>query len=133
MVAARAPRLVAAPANGATNGHSASATNGHAQSSVDRRAVLLEVVSQLTGYPLETLALEMDMEADLGIDSIKRVEILSMVSKRIPGSPSVNPEKLAKLRTLEQVLRFASAEEPPAVGSARSLQNGPATIAVRRR
>ena len=100
------------PSNGATNGTS----NGHAHASaapahvasIDGRAVLLEVVAQLTGYPLESLALDMDMEADLGIDSIKRVEILSMLTKRIPGAPSVNPEKLSKLRTLEQVLSFVS-------------------------
>ena len=37
---------------------------------------LLAVVSEKTGYPQEMLDLSMDMEADLGIDSIKRVEIL---------------------------------------------------------
>jgi NAD(P)-dependent dehydrogenase (short-subunit alcohol dehydrogenase family) len=74
----------------------------------DAREALLAVVSQLTGYPRETLDLTMDMEADLGIDSIKRVEILSLLSKRIPNAPAVNPEKLAGLRTLEQVLGFAT-------------------------
>ncbi len=73
------------------------------------------MVAKLTGYPFETLSLEMDMEADLGIDSIKRVEILSMLAKRIPGAPSVNPESLSKLRTLGQVLRFVS--ERPANGA----------------
>jgi NAD(P)-dependent dehydrogenase (short-subunit alcohol dehydrogenase family)/acyl carrier protein len=105
-----AAKPAVAVASHATNGH---AVNGHAHPGVDRRAVLLEVVSQLTGYPLETLALEMDMEADLGIDSIKRVEILSLLSRRIPGAPTVNPEKLAKLRTLQQVLHFVSATESP--------------------
>jgi polyketide-type polyunsaturated fatty acid synthase PfaA len=38
---------------------------------------MLEVVSRLTGYPTEMLGLDMDIEAELGIDSIKRVEILS--------------------------------------------------------
>jgi hypothetical protein len=48
------------------------------------------------------------MEADLGIDSIKRVEILSTLAKRIPGAPSVDPEKLSNLRTLGHVLAFTS-------------------------
>ncbi|PJF26675.1 MAG: hypothetical protein CUN52_15525, partial [Phototrophicales bacterium] len=39
-------------------------------------ATLLEIVSEKTGYPTEMLELGMDIEADLGIDSIKRVEIL---------------------------------------------------------
>ena len=75
---------------------------------VDVAAVLFAVVSQATGYPEEALGLEMDLEADLGIDSIKRVEILSMLSKRIPGAPSVDPEKLGNLRTLGQVLAFTA-------------------------
>ena len=37
----------------------------------------MEVVSDLTGYPVEMVKPDMDIEADLGIDSIKRVEILS--------------------------------------------------------
>ncbi|MBL4657530.1 MAG: acyltransferase domain-containing protein, partial [Flavobacteriales bacterium] len=46
--------------------------------SVDRSSIessLLAVIAEKTGYPSEMLELTMDMEADLGIDSIKRVEI----------------------------------------------------------
>ena len=39
-------------------------------------AHLLKIVSDRTGYPSEMLDLDLDLEADLGIDSIKRVEIL---------------------------------------------------------
>ena len=35
----------------------------------------LEVVAEKTGYPVEMLDLDMEMEAGLGIDSIKRTEI----------------------------------------------------------
>ncbi len=38
--------------------------------------MLLEQVSRRTGYPRDMLDLDYDMEGDLGIDSIKRVEIL---------------------------------------------------------
>jgi len=104
--------------------------NGHAPpAGEDPRVVLLEVVSELTGYPLETLALEMDMEADLGIDSIKRVEILSMLSKRVPGAPSVNPEKLSKLRTLAQVLAFIQYPAPLAPPASPASTNGHASLA----
>jgi NAD(P)-dependent dehydrogenase (short-subunit alcohol dehydrogenase family)/acyl carrier protein len=80
--------------------------------STDSRGVLLSTVAELTGYPIETLQLSMDLEADLGIDSIKRVEILSLLSRRIPGAPSVNPEKLSALKTLDQVLAFVQAAAP---------------------
>ena len=50
---------------------------------------MLEVVAEKTGYPVEMLGLEMDLEADLGVDSIKRVEILSAMRGREPGLPEV--------------------------------------------
>ncbi|MDO9565243.1 MAG: beta-ketoacyl synthase N-terminal-like domain-containing protein, partial [Candidatus Desulfaltia sp.] len=53
---------------------------------------MLEVVSSLTEYPVEMLNLDMDIEADLGIDSIKRVEILSTIEEKMPDLPSVSPE-----------------------------------------
>ena len=65
---------------------------------------MLEVVSEKTGYPAEMLELEMDMEADLGIDSIKRVEILGAMQEQYPNLPAVNPEELAELRTLGQIV-----------------------------
>ena len=43
------------------------------------KATLIAIVADLTGYPEEMLEMDMDIEADLGIDSIKRVEILSAV------------------------------------------------------
>src|SRR2546429_9234 len=42
----------------------------------------------------------MDLEAALGIDSIKRVEILSTVRTRVPDLPQTAAAELAKLRTL---------------------------------
>jgi malonyl CoA-acyl carrier protein transacylase len=48
-------------------------------------ATLLDIVSTRTGYPPEMLGLDQDIEAELGIDSIKRVEILSLLQKRLPS------------------------------------------------
>ncbi|HEX3781794.1 MAG TPA: beta-ketoacyl synthase N-terminal-like domain-containing protein, partial [Pseudonocardiaceae bacterium] len=39
-------------------------------------SALVGVVSEKTGYPVEMLDLSMDLEADLGVDSIKRVQIM---------------------------------------------------------
>src|SRR5262245_18300829 len=38
---------------------------------------LVALVSERTGYPEDMLGVDLDLEADLGVDSIKRVEILS--------------------------------------------------------
>ncbi|MEE9383390.1 MAG: SDR family NAD(P)-dependent oxidoreductase [Nannocystaceae bacterium] len=68
--------------------------------------VLLEVVAEKTGYPAQMLELSMGLDADLGIDSIKRVEILSSLQQRLPGSPTIKPEHLGELRTLGEIVRF---------------------------
>jgi acyl carrier protein len=77
--------------------------------------LLLEVVADKTGYPVEMLGLDMSLDADLGIDSIKRVEILSAVQERRPDLPSVPPDRLGSLRTLREVLDlFAGGPEKKA-------------------
>ncbi|HJZ57091.1 MAG TPA: acyltransferase domain-containing protein, partial [Gemmataceae bacterium] len=48
---------------------------------------LLAVVAEKTGYPVESLDLKLSLDADLGVDSIKRVEILSALRERLPESP----------------------------------------------
>uniref|UniRef100_UPI0026019099 SDR family NAD(P)-dependent oxidoreductase n=1 Tax=uncultured Shewanella sp. TaxID=173975 RepID=UPI0026019099 len=64
------------------------------------------VVSDKTGYPVEMLNLEMDMEADLGIDSIKRVEILASVQDKLPELPELNPDDLSECRTLGEIVSY---------------------------
>ncbi len=71
---------------------------------LDVERILLEVVSEKTGYPVEVLDLDMEIEASLGIDSIKRVEILSAVMELVPGLPEVQMSELGGLRTLRDVL-----------------------------
>ena len=72
----------------------------------DVAAVLLSVVSEKTGYPEEMLELSMGLDADLGIDSIKRVEILSALQERLPDAPSIKPEHLGEIQTLGQIVEF---------------------------
>ena len=98
-------------------------------------AALLSVVSEKTGYPEEMLDLSMDLDADLGIDSIKRVEILSALQERLPEAPTITPERLGEIQTLRQIVDFlgGSAEtstlakpDGPAMDTAAPEQNGAA-------
>jgi len=72
------------------------------------RVALLKIVSEKTGYPTEMLEMGMDMEADLGIDSIKRVEILGAMQERFPELPKVDAAMLAEMRTLGQITEYMS-------------------------
>ncbi len=74
---------------------------------------LLQLVSERTGYPPEMLDLDLDMEADLGIDSIKRVEILGNYQRLHASSATAireeDMEKLMSLRTLRSVIGWLMA------------------------
>ncbi len=67
------------------NGGTSSA--GEAQSErlqeKDVRERVLAVVSERTGYPLDMLKGSLDLEADLSIDSIKRLEIVGELAERV--------------------------------------------------
>ncbi|MDH6250335.1 acyl transferase domain-containing protein/NAD(P)H-dependent flavin oxidoreductase YrpB (nitropropane dioxygenase family)/NAD(P)-dependent dehydrogenase (short-subunit alcohol dehydrogenase family)/acyl carrier protein [Chryseobacterium sp. H1D6B] len=74
--------------------------------SKDIKSLLLQIVSDKTGYPHEMLGMEMDLEADLSIDSIKRVEIIGTLRSEL-GAFAVDHanedlvmEKLASIKTL---------------------------------
>lgn len=98
---AAAPAPVVSP-----NGHSASSVAGRSPSSEDLTQRLLAMVGERTGYPAEMLSLEANLEADLGIDSIKRTEIIGTFvrSLSLPGGKKPEMEKLTASRTLGEVL-----------------------------
>jgi len=78
----------------------------------DTKRILIEVVSEKTGYPHEMLGLEMDMEADLSIDSIKRMEIIGELRTQMGGFKSSGKseeavvEQLAGIKTLNGLLQW---------------------------
>ena len=72
----------------------------------DRSRCCWRSVAEKTGYPAEMLELDMRLDADLGIDSIKRVEILSAIQDRLPELPPAGPEQLGTLGTLREIVAF---------------------------
>ena len=40
---------------------------------------MLSIVAETTGYPPEMLDLELDLEADLGVDTVKQAEVFAAV------------------------------------------------------
>jgi acyl transferase domain-containing protein/NAD(P)H-dependent flavin oxidoreductase YrpB (nitropropane dioxygenase family) len=67
---------------------------------------LLALVSERTGYPVEMLSLDADLEAELSIDSIKRVEIAGTLAQSMPGpeAASLDVEEMTASRTLREVI-----------------------------
>ncbi|MET9658363.1 SDR family oxidoreductase [Streptomyces sp. NPDC006510] len=64
-------------------------------------AAVLEVIGERTGYPADMIEPDLDLEADLSVDSIKRAEIAGQLARRLhlPTADGVDMEELAKART----------------------------------
>ena len=74
-------------------------------------ALALRVVAACTGYPEDSLGLDQDLEGDLGVDSIKRVEILSALRKQAPALPDVAAEQLASQRSIRQIVALYAEQQ----------------------
>ncbi|MEH0515754.1 SDR family oxidoreductase [Streptomyces sp. B21-079] len=90
----------------------------------DVQQVVLEIISERTGYPVDMIEPDLDLEADLSIDSIKRAEIAGELARRLGGAGAdltamedAELEELAKARTAAAVTDWLTAR----------LGGGPAT------
>jgi NAD(P)-dependent dehydrogenase (short-subunit alcohol dehydrogenase family)/acyl carrier protein len=111
-----------------------------AASAFDIAGNLLRIASARTGYPADMLSLDADLEADLGIDSIKRVEIIGELRRSLPESDQqlvrAVIEQLTSSRTLQQIvnkvaaaLQGAPAPAGQAVVASPALPSAPAPAA----
>ena len=72
----------------------------------DFSGLVASLVAEKTGYPVDMLEPDMDLEGELGVDSIKQVEILSALRESMPDLPEVEPEQIAELRTIRKIADF---------------------------
>jgi acyl transferase domain-containing protein/NAD(P)-dependent dehydrogenase (short-subunit alcohol dehydrogenase family) len=94
---------------------------------------VLEIVAEKSGYPKDMLDLDLDLEADLGIDTVKQAEMFAAVraAYNIPRDENL---KLRDFPTLAHVIKFAhdrkpgSAKAPAASSSA--VRSSPANFSV---
>jgi malonyl CoA-acyl carrier protein transacylase len=82
---------------------------------LDPMALVLAIVSERTGYPPETLGPDLDLEADLSIDSIKRIEIVGELASRLGlkvagGGNDAMVEELATRKTLRGLVDWLAAK-----------------------
>ncbi|MFN2130483.1 MAG: SDR family NAD(P)-dependent oxidoreductase, partial [Anaerolineae bacterium] len=66
---------------------------------------VLALVSEKTGYPPDMLDLELDLEADLGIDTVKQAEVFSTIRERY-DIPRREELQLRDYNTLAKVIQF---------------------------
>ena len=66
---------------------------------------VLQLVADLTGYPVDMLDLDLDLEADLGVDTVKQAETFSAIRQQF-GIPRPEDLNLRDYPTLGDVVRF---------------------------
>jgi NAD(P)-dependent dehydrogenase (short-subunit alcohol dehydrogenase family)/acyl carrier protein len=103
--------LLGLAADGAATPASAAAVSSASTPSWDAEdltATLVRIVADRTGYPLEMLELETNLEGELGIDSIKRVEIIAAfrreVLPQLQEPPADFMERLTASKTMRAIL-----------------------------
>ncbi|MFH8409055.1 type I polyketide synthase [Streptomyces sp. NPDC018019] len=72
-------------------------------------ALVLRTVAEETGYPVDVLAPHMELEADLGLDSITRVQVLAALRAAFPHLEAVDRADVAQLAALRTVGEVAGA------------------------
>lgn len=70
---------------------------------MDATALVRSIIAEKTGYPEDMLDAGMDLEGELGVDSIKQVEILSTLREHLPALPEIDPEQLVELRSISAI------------------------------
>jgi acyl transferase domain-containing protein/NAD(P)H-dependent flavin oxidoreductase YrpB (nitropropane dioxygenase family)/NAD(P)-dependent dehydrogenase (short-subunit alcohol dehydrogenase family) len=89
-------------------------------------ASLLKIVSDRTGYPADTLGLNLDLEADLSIDSIKRTEIIGHFLQTLfpveEGGPPEELLELSRVNTLGGIIELAAGCSIPAASKSAAIQ-----------
>lgn len=79
-----------------------------------------KIISDETGYPIEVLGNNENLEADLGIDSVKQSEIFSKIlSKRNVDKP----EKELKVNSIQDIINYFSQESGHLYDERKSANN----------
>ena len=66
---------------------------------------VLALVAEKTGYPVDMLDLDLDLEADLGVDTVKQAEVFASIREAY-SIPRDENRKLRDYPTLAHVIRF---------------------------
>ena len=90
--------------------------------SVKERILALAV--EKTGYPQDMLDLDLDLEADLGVDTVKQAEMFAAI-REIYNIPRDENRKLRDYPTLAHVIQFVYDKRPDLVRAAPSSATPP--------
>ncbi len=80
---------------------------------------VLALVAEKTGYPIDMLDLDLDLEADLGVDTVKQAEVFATIREAY-GIARDDQIKLREYPTLAHVIRFVNERRPDVAVAAQA-------------
>ncbi|MGW4466825.1 SDR family NAD(P)-dependent oxidoreductase [Micromonospora sp. NPDC004704] len=118
---------VLGPASGSAHSGGLVATGTVVVTRPDFQTAILDVISERTGYPVDLIELDLDLEADLSIDSIKRAEVAGEVAARLRlavEGDEAELEDLVKARTVRTMVDWLNQKLQGEAAAAPSPGNG---------
>lgn len=97
-----------------------------AKSDANKTDRLFAIISEKTGYPIDLLNPEMRFEEDLGIDSIKKVEIISALSEEFNDLHDADQDKFNSVETIAGLISLIDSTQHSKTAS--DLQSSPETL-----
>ena len=101
------------PATEPTEPAEAAAPAGAGEDDIEQR--VLTIVAEQTGYPTDLLDLDLDLEADLGIDTVKQAEVFATI-RAAYDIPRDDTLRLRDYPTLRHVIGFVRDRAPATTG-----------------
>ncbi|MDR1727061.1 MAG: acyltransferase domain-containing protein, partial [Acidobacteriota bacterium] len=80
------------------------------------KAKVMAIIAEKTGYPTDMLDLDLDLEADLGIDTVKQAEVFATIRETY-DIPREDNLKMRDFPTLAHVTRFVYDRRPDLVAA----------------
>ena len=119
------PTLDPSRAHSSSGGSATTATSGSHASAVSREdalATMIEVLCEKTGYDADEIEPEFELEADLGVDTVKQAEIMAAV-REVYQLPKDEEFRFADYPTLDDLADYVVGR----VGNTAPAESAPAT------
>ncbi len=92
------------------------------------QSTVMRIIAEKTGYPTDMLDLDLDLEADLGIDTVKQAEVFAAI-RTTYDIPREDNLKLRDFPTLAHTIKFVYDRRPDLIAAA-PVPAAPASVSA---
>lgn len=100
-----------------------------AEAGADTAKEVIKVISEITGYPPEMIEEDMEVEGDLGIDTVKQATILSTLSEKFGKTDNVD-FKISAYPTVGHLIKLFTPENKATAADNKPVDNSRAAVPI---